>query len=165
MRSTPARDSGGSRRTDPDLAFTAIGDVSVCADDTEISDASSVTAATSRNAGWPALFRNGNAAISAVLTGGVAIHALSLRVVSTILPSVATEIGGLRFFAWTTTVAIVSAIWGAAFAAPLAKSRGLSGAYRASLLLFAAGSIACAAAPDMGVFLVGRLFQGLGGDC
>jgi hypothetical protein len=77
------------------------------------------------SAGWLSLFREGNALISVMITGGVAIHALSMRVVSTALPSVVTEIGGLRFFAWTTTVAIVSAIWGAAFAAPLAKSRGL----------------------------------------
>jgi MFS family permease len=98
-----------------------------------------------------------------MLTGGVAIHALSLRVVSTVLPSAVAEIGGLPFFAWTTTVAIVSAIWGAAFAARLVQSRGLRSAYRLSLLLFAVGSIGCAAAPDMAVFLTGRLFQGLGG--
>jgi MFS family permease len=113
--------------------------------------------------GWAALFRGGNALISIMLTGGVAIHALSLRVVSTVLPSVVSEIGGLRFFAWSTTVAIVSAIWGAAFAAALARSRGLRHAYRISLTLFAVGSIGCAIAPDMRIFLVGRLFQGLGG--
>ncbi len=37
------------------------------------------------------------------------------------------------------------------------------GAYRASLVLFALGSAACAAAPDMAVFLAGRLLQGWGG--
>jgi len=138
----------------------------VYADDTDIGDASSVTGATvdsNRDPGWLALFSNGNAAVSVMLTGGVAIHALSLRVVATVLPSVVPEIGGLRYFAWATTVAVVSAIWGAAFAAPLARSRGLRGAYRISLVLFIAGSITCAAAPDMGVFLAGRLFQGLGG--
>jgi MFS family permease len=114
-------------------------------------------------ASWRALFARGNIAVSVMLTGGVAIHALSLRVVSTVLPSAVAEIGGLPFFAWTTTVAIVSAIWGAAFAARLVQSRGLRSAYRLSLLLFAVGSIGCAAAPDMAVFLAGRLFQGLGG--
>jgi MFS family permease len=118
---------------------------------------------SSATANWRALLSEGNAAVSIVLTGGVAMHALSLRVVATVLPAVVAEIGGLRFFAWTTTVAIVSAIWGAAFAAPLARSQGVRGAYRVSLLLFAAGSIACATAPDMGIFLAGRLGQGLGG--
>src|SRR6266478_2370449 len=145
---------------------TVIGDISVLADETEISSASSATgslADNNPNVGWLALFSNGNAAVSVMLTGGVAIHALSLRVVATVLPSVVPEIGGLRYFAWATTVAVVSAIWGAAFAAPLARSRGLRGAYRISLVLFIAGSITCAAAPDMGVVLAGRLFQGLGG--
>jgi MFS family permease len=112
---------------------------------------------------WLSLFRDGHASISVVITGGVVIHALSLRVVSTVLPSVVEEIGGLRFFAWSTTVAIISAIWGAAFAASLVRSRGLRNAYWIALVVFAAGSIGCAAAPDMGVFLVGRLFQGIGG--
>jgi MFS family permease len=131
----------------------------VFADETDTTD----TADSTPTAGWLALFGNGNAAISVMLTGGVAIHALSLRVVATVLPSVVPDIGGLRFFAWATTVAVVSSIWGAAFAAPLARSRGLRGAYRVSLVLFVAGSIVCAVAPNMGVFLAGRLFQGLGG--
>jgi MFS family permease len=88
---------------------------------------------------------------------------LSLRVVATILPAVVGEIGGLRFFAWTMTVAVVSAISGAALAASIARSFGLRGAYRASLVLFATGSIACAVAGNMGLFLAGRFFQGLGG--
>jgi MFS family permease len=116
-----------------------------------------------RAVGWLPLFRDGTALISVMIAGGVAIHALSMRVVATALPSVVTEIGGLRFFAWTTTVAVVSGIWGAAIAASLVKLRGLRDAYRISLLLFATGSIACAVAPNMAVFLAGRLFQGLGG--
>src|SRR5215471_11954959 len=86
-----------------------------------------------RTGGWLSLFRDGTALVSVMITGGVAIHAQSMRVVATALPSVVVDIGGLRFFAWTTTVAIVSAIWGAAFAAPLAKSRGLRHAYRIAL--------------------------------
>jgi MFS family permease len=112
---------------------------------------------------WLALLRDGNALISVMMVGSVAIHALSMRVVSTALPSIVMEIGGLRFFAWTTTVAVVSAIWGAGFVAFLVRSRGLRDAYRLSLVLFASGSIACAVAPNMAVLLTGRLFQGLGG--
>jgi MFS family permease len=132
----------------------------------EAQDTSSRLDAAQRNgaaAGWLSLFREGNALVSVMITGGVALHALSMRVVATALPSVVTEIGGLPFFAWTTTVAIVSALWGAAFVASLVRSRGLRDAYRISLALFAAGSIGCAVAPNMAVFLTGRLFQGLGG--
>jgi MFS family permease len=116
-----------------------------------------------RAVGWLPLFRDGTALISIMMAAGVAIHALSMRVVATALPSVVTEIGGLRFFAWTTTVAVVSGIWGAVFAPSLGKLRGLRDAYRISLVLFAIGSITCAVAPHMAVFLAGRLLQGLGG--
>jgi MFS family permease len=137
----------------------------VLADETKshMSRSAGATPDSGATTGWLALFGKGNTALSVMLTAGIAIHALSLRVVSTVLPSAVAEIGGLPFFAWTTTVAIVNAIWGAAFAAALVRSRGLRGAYRVSLLLFAVGSIGCAAAPNMGVFLAGRLFQGLGG--
>jgi MFS family permease len=114
-------------------------------------------------AGWAVLFAKGNGGPLVVLTAGVLMHALSLRVVATVLPSAVAEIGGLRFFAWTVTLAFVGAMWGAAFAAPLAVSRGLRDSYRISLLLFAGGSAACATAPGIGLFLVGRLLQGLGG--
>lgn len=113
--------------------------------------------------GWGALFMGPNLARSVVLTGAVAIHALSLRVVVTILPVAVIEIGGLRFFAWTMTVAMISAIWGAASAAPLALLHGLRRAYQIALALFVVGSIICALSPNMGVFLIGRWFQGLGG--
>jgi MFS family permease len=121
------------------------------------------TTKDNRAVGWLSLFRNGTALISIMIPGGVAIHALSIRVVATTLPFVVTEIGGLRFFAWTTTVAVVSGIWGAAFVASLVRLRGLRDAYRISLVLFSTGSIACAVAPNMAIFLAGRLFQGLGG--
>jgi len=112
---------------------------------------------------WRALFAGPNLARSVVLAGGCAIHALSIRVVVTVLPSAVIEIGGLRFFAWTMTVAMVSGIWGAVSAAPLAVSRGFQGAYHIALALFVAGSITCAVSPSMAVFLAGRLLQGLGG--
>jgi MFS family permease len=113
--------------------------------------------------GWRALLTGNSLGPSVVLTGAVAMHALSIRVVVTVLPSAVVEIGGLRFFAWTMTVAMVSAIWGAASAAPLAVARGLRRAYHIALALFMVGSMICALAPDMGVFLGGRLLQGLGG--
>jgi MFS family permease len=109
------------------------------------------------------LLTGANLGRTIVLAGAVAIHALSLRVVVTVLPSAVAEIGGLRFFAWTMTVAMISAIWGAASAAPLALSHGLRRAYHIALALFVVGSIVCALSPNMGFFLAGRLFQGLGG--
>lgn len=128
----------------------------------QASDASRPPGEDARD-GWGALLTGRNLGRSVVLTGAVAIHALSLRVVVTVLPVAVAEIGGLRFFAWTMMVAMVSGIWGAASAAPLAVSRGLRRAYHIALALFVVGSVFCAVSPSMGVFLVGRLLQGLGG--
>jgi MFS family permease len=112
---------------------------------------------------WLLLLQGPNLIRSVVLTGAVTIHALSVRVVVTVLPSAVAEIGGLRFFSWTMTIAMISAIWGAVTAAPLVVSRGLRTAYWIALALFVCGSITCAASPDMAVFLAGRMLQGLGG--
>jgi len=129
----------------------------------EVIDASPGSIVDAAADGWAALFAGSNLACLVVLTGAVAIHALSLRVVVTVLPVAVVEIGGLPFFAWTMTVAMISAIWGAASAAPLAITHGLPRAYHIALALFVVGSITCALSPNMGVFLGGRLFQGLGG--
>src|SRR4029077_16985508 len=134
MLSTPARGFAGIRRAEP--ARSSLGGASVFAQETYESDAwrfVGVDEAENPPTGWLALFANGNAPVCIMLTAGVAIHALSLRVVATVLPSAVAQIGGLRFFAWATTVAVVSAIWGAALAAPLARARGLRVAYRVSV--------------------------------
>jgi len=132
-------------------------------DDMAVDAARPHTAGDVAPGSWRALFAGGNLARSVVLTGAVAIHALSIRVVVTVLPLAVTEIGGLRFFAWTMTIAMVSAIWGAVSAAPLVVSRELRGAYYIALSLFVVGSVICALSPSMAVFLFGRLLQGLGG--
>lgn len=50
-----------------------------------------------RPCSWRDLLTGANLACSVVLTGAVAIHALSIRVVVTVLPLAVAEIGGLRF--------------------------------------------------------------------
>ena len=63
----------------------------------EAVDASLGSADDIAHDGWGALLAGPNLARSVVLTGAVAIHALSLRVVVTVLPLAVLEIGGLRF--------------------------------------------------------------------
>lgn len=113
--------------------------------------------------GWRDLLAGGNAARLLVVTGGVALHAVSIYVVATIMPTVVGDLGGLSFFAWTTTLYVAGALTGAA-AVPLILARGSPRrAYRIGFLVFMLGSLGCAAAPSMGLLLVGRLAQGFGG--
>ncbi len=98
-----------------------------------------------------------------MLAGGVAVHALSVYVVTTILPSAVAEVGGVAYFAWSTTLALVGAIMSSVCAPALAARLGARGAYWLTLALFATGSFICGAAPNMGILLVGRFLQGIGG--
>lgn len=115
-----------------------------------------------RQGGWLELLRGDNAARSAVVGGGMIIHAISTFIVVTILPTVVAEIGGLRFFAWSTTLYVAACVLGGALCARLLARLGARGSYRAALSCFAAGTLFCALAPSMPVLLTGRLIQGVG---
>lgn len=112
--------------------------------------------------GWSELVRGGNAGRSAVVGGGMIIHAINTFIVVTILPSVVRDIGGLRYFAWSTVLYVVASLLGGASCARLLQRLGARNAYRLALGAFAVGSVCCALAPAMPVLLAGRFVQGLG---
>jgi MFS family permease len=111
---------------------------------------------------WSELVRGGNAGRTAVVGGGMIIHALSTFIVTTILPSVVRDIGGLEYFAWSTVLYVLGSLLGGALCAGVLRRIGVRNAYRVALIGFAVGSVACALAPAMPVLLAGRLVQGLG---
>ncbi len=113
--------------------------------------------------GWGALFSGANAIRSLALAGGTALHAVSVYIAITILPSVVRDIGGIDYYAWNTTLFVAASILGAALSPKLLATLGPRGAYVASALVFALGAAACGLAPSMPVLLAGRLVQGLGG--
>jgi MFS family permease len=115
------------------------------------------------SATWLTLFVGHNGALSFVLAGGLAVHAVSVFVVATILPAVVTEIGGVRYYAWTSMLFVVGSIGGSAVSASMLARRGSRASYYIALALFIVGSLTCAVAPAMSVLLVGRLLQGFGG--
>lgn len=113
--------------------------------------------------GWRSVMRDGNAGRCLVVIGGVALHAVSIYVVATIMPIIVGDIGGVAFFAWTSTLYIAGSLTGAA-AVPLALARiGPRAAFHLAFALFMIGSLICSLAPAMSVMLVGRLIQGIGG--
>jgi predicted MFS family arabinose efflux permease len=115
-----------------------------------------------RAEGWSELFRGGNAARGAVLAGGMTMHAINTFIVVTILPTVVRDIGGLPFFAWSTTLYVVASLFGGACCSRVLARLGARGAYRLALAVFALGCVVCATAPSMPVLLAGRLLQGFG---
>ncbi len=113
--------------------------------------------------GWRDLLAGGNAARTLATAGGIALHAVSIYVVATIMPLVVAELGGIAFFAWTATLYIAGSLCGAAAVPLLIARMGPRGAYRLAFASFLAGSLACALAPHMAVLLLGRTVQGIGG--
>jgi len=107
--------------------------------------------------------RGSNGLRAFILTGGVALHAVSIYVVATIMPVVVGDIGGLAFFAWTATLYVAASLCSASAVPLLLSRRRLHVVYRFAFGLFLTGSLVCSLAPTMGLLLVGRLLQGLGG--
>src|SRR5690606_21521620 len=100
---------------------------------------------------------------SLALAGGVAVHAVNVYIVTTILPSIVDDIGGLEYYAWNTTLFVVASILGSALSPKFLDQFGLRRAFLLAIALFAAGTIGCALAPAMPWLLAARTVQGLGG--
>jgi hypothetical protein len=64
--------------------------------------------------GWAANLGGRNAVYSIILAGGVTLHALNIYIVTTIMPSIIGDIGGLEYYAWSTTLFVAASILGAA---------------------------------------------------
>lgn len=114
-------------------------------------------------AAWGDLFKGTNGWLALALTGGVALHAINVHIVTTVLPSVVRDIGGLDWYAWNTTLFVVASILGAVLSVRLLAAAGPRGACLSALAVFALGSAVCAGAPSMAWMLAGRSVQGLGG--
>ena len=104
-----------------------------------------------------------NALRSFALAGGVALHAVNVYVVTTVMPSIVRDIGGLEYYAWSTTLFVIASILGSALSAKLIALLGPRRAYLGALSLFCVGTVVCAVAPAMAVLLLGRTLQGLAG--
>jgi MFS family permease len=90
----------------------------------------------------------------------VAIEAMA---VATVMPTVAHALNGARYYSWGFTAYLLADVVGMVDAGRRADRQGPGPALLGGLGLFAAGLLVASAAPDIAVFLVGRVLQGLGG--
>ncbi|MBN9298396.1 MAG: MFS transporter [Filimonas sp.] len=112
---------------------------------------------------WKMLFEGENAVKAIALALGVALHATNIYLSTTILPSVVKEIGGLEWYAWNTTVFVITSIIGAVISAFFLAHSGPKVTYRSAIIVFVIGALICMQAPSMTVMLIGRAIQGFGG--
>jgi len=112
--------------------------------------------------GWSDLLGAGRLPRFALICLGVWLNAADALVTATIMPSVGVELGGYAYFSWSVAGFLVGAILAGASAGRLSEVLGLRAATALAGVLTAAGCVMSAAAPDIYVFLAGRLVQGLG---
>lgn len=92
---------------------------------------------------------------------GVWISAADSMVTATIMPSVGADLGGYGYFSWAVAGFLVGAILAGASAGRLSEMFGLGHASALSGVVCALGCVFSAMAPNVGVFLLGRLVQGV----
>jgi len=113
--------------------------------------------------GWSQVFTGKTGLITLILGLGVALPAINVYIVVTILPSLVRDIGGEAYYAWAATVFVAASLLGAVCGAKLFHKFGPTAAYSTATLVFALGTFACGYADTMVMFLGARLIQGLGG--
>ena len=84
-------------------------------------------------------------------------------VTATTVPAIVADIGGVPYVAWTISLYQIGAIVAGAATALLCRRRGIERVLRAAALLYAAGCVVAALAPEMATLLGARLVQGVGG--
>lgn len=112
---------------------------------------------------WSEVLWGAHASVSAVLAGGIILHAININISATMLPSIVSEIGGQALYAWNSSLFTLAAILSAAVTGKILNRLGARLSFAVSGVVFALGSLITAAAPDMPVMLFGRFIQGIGG--
>lgn len=113
--------------------------------------------------GWADMFRGARGVYTILLNLGIGVHAIDIFVITTIMPVVVTDIGGVRFYTWTTMLYMVGTIVGAASGRYVRSVLGRRRGYVAGGLIFLVGAAGCAAAPTMAILLLFRVIEGFGG--
>ncbi|MEP3276195.1 MAG: MFS transporter [Stappiaceae bacterium] len=94
---------------------------------------------------------------------GVWLHAADGLLVSTMMPAIVADIGGIPFIPWTFALYEIGSIVAGAASGLVATRYGIRQPMSVAAIVFAFGCTLSALAPEMALLLAGRLLQGLGG--
>ncbi|MCW3835868.1 MFS transporter [Sphingomonas canadensis] len=112
---------------------------------------------------WRDLAGGGRAPLLALILLGDWLVAADALVTTTLMPSVGASLSGFAWFGWTTSAFLTGTVVAGASAGWLSERIGLRNAMALSGLVLTIGCLMSAAAPDMGWFIAGRVFQGAAG--
>lgn len=116
----------------------------------------------SEKTGWGQLLIEGRLARFALICLGIWLNAADSLMTATIMPSVAADIGGYAYFAWTISAFILGAIVAGASAGQISLRAGLRLSMVIAALVYVAGCVISAVSGEILLFIFGRLLQGLG---
>jgi MFS family permease len=112
---------------------------------------------------WIELVQDGRALTTALIIGGVSLHATQILVIAIIMPTIVKEIGGAAFYTWPAMLYMTGAIVGAMSTGAVWARIGARRGYTLGAGLFALMTVVCAMAPDMATLIVARGIQGWAG--
>ncbi|MGW0312144.1 DHA2 family efflux MFS transporter permease subunit [Streptomyces flavidovirens] len=101
-------------------------------------------------------------AIGALLLG-MLLAALDQTIVSTALPTIVSELGGMEHLSWVVTAYMLAATAATPLWGKLGDQYGRKKLFQAAIVIFLIGSALCGVAQDMSQLIGFRAVQGLGG--
>lgn len=112
---------------------------------------------------WADVLSEGRAPRFALICLGIWLIAADSLVTATIMPSVGRALNGYAYFGWATAGYLLASVMSGASSGLIARRFGLRGATALAAFCYAGGCVMSAAGPNIGIFLVGRVLQGMGG--
>ncbi|MFF9805655.1 DHA2 family efflux MFS transporter permease subunit [Streptomyces coeruleorubidus] len=107
---------------------------------------------------------SGNVLVSiGALLLGMLLAALDQTIVSTALPTIVSELGGMDHLSWVVTAYLLAATAATPLWGKLGDQYGRKRLFQTAIVIFLAGSALCGAAQDMTQLIAFRAVQGLGG--
>ncbi len=94
---------------------------------------------------------------------GMLMASLDQTIVSTALPTIVGELGGLQHLSWVVTAYLLAATVSTPLYGKLGDLYGRKGVFQVAIVLFLAGSVLCGLAQNMLELIAFRAVQGLGG--
>ncbi|MGW3774266.1 MFS transporter [Actinomadura verrucosospora] len=91
------------------------------------------------------------------------LAALDQTIVSTALPTIVSDLGGLNHLSWVVTAYLLSSTASTPLWGKLGDQYGRKRLFQASIVIFLIGSALCGLSRDMSQLIVFRALQGLGG--
>lgn len=122
-----------------------------------------MTTDTALDTDWLSLWRSGVLPRFCFVSLGITFHAGAENMISTIMPAMVREIGGVEMAGWSFAIYEIGSIIAGAATGRLSTYWTVRANLVAAALIFAVGAMITAAAPSMPWALGGRLISGFGG--